>query len=440
MLKEPIKAAISLLLVLLWFYIMENVSKTQRGLVVLSDEMRDVDSISLEVYVEVGSRHEDEKVSGISHIIEHMAFKGTKTRTWEMIADEFSLMGGYFNAYTSKESTVYFLKILKEHLVRAIDILADIIQYSTFPKAELEKERGPILEEYLKTEDEPSQKLFDVYHEQAFDKQPLGRPIIGTKELILNVSRDDLISYVNDRYGCNTMFISAAGNVSHQELHKLVEEKFDSLQNNASKDFVPGHYTGGDIRLEKDLQQIHVAIGLPGISAKSDDYYVQKILATILGGGMSSRLFKEVREKRGLAYHISSFGYHHMDTGLFSTYFASSPANANEVIKITSEQLLAMTHNIDEHELEIAKAQLKSGLLMSRESTSSRAERLSRLYSLFRNLIPVETSVNKINSVTIEDLKNMMKNILKGNLITFAAIGKIDELFTHDKIKNYLVF
>ncbi|MDZ5761709.1 Peptidase, M16 family [Candidatus Cyrtobacter comes] len=419
---------------------MENISKTRRGLVVLSDEMRDVDSISLEVYVEVGSRHENEKTSGISHIIEHMAFKGTKTRTWEMISNEFSLMGGYFNAYTSKETTVYFLKVLKEHLTRAVDILSDIIQYSTFPKTELEKERGPILEEYLKTEDEPSQKLFDIYHQQAFSNQPLGMPIIGTKELILNVSRDDLVSYVNNRYGCNTMFISAAGNVSHQELHKLVEEKFDVLQEKANKDFISGSYTGGDVRLEKDLQQIHVAIGLPGASSSSDYYYIQKILTTVLGGGMSSRLFKEVREKRGLAYHISSFGYNHMDTGLFSTYFASSPSNANEVIKIISEQLLSMTENIDEQELEIAKAQLKSGLLMSRESTSSRAERLSRLYSLFQTIIPIENSVAKINSVTIEDLKNMMKNILKDNLVTFAAIGKTSELFDYKKIKNYLVF
>ncbi len=418
---------------------MESISKTKNGLVILSDVMKDVESVSLEVYVEIGSRHETHETSGISHFIEHMAFKGTHTRNYEQISDEFASIGGYFNACTSKEETVYFVKILKKDLRKAVDILADILNNSIFPEEEIEKERGPILEEFLKTEDDPQEKLFDVYHQKAFDNQPLGMPIIGTKDLILGVSRDGLKEYIKSRYGCDTMIVSAAGNLLHSELQEVVEDKFMNLQKTADKTFVTAGYTGGDIRLQKDLQQTHVSMGFPGIPYNSDDYYTQKVLTTILGGGMSSRLFREVREKRGLAYHISSFGYSHKDAGLFNVYFAASPSNVNEVISVTADQILALIQNVTEKELEMAKVQLKSGLLMSRESTSSRAHRLSKLYSIFQKITPIDESVKKIESITVGDISKMMKEILASGPLTFAAIGQIDNLMSYEKIQGCFI-
>lgn len=412
-----------------------NITKTTDNLVIATDQMNDVETIAVSVLVKTGSRDERKKENGISHFLEHMAFKGTENRTARQIAEEFDMIGGHFNAYTSKEKTVYYAKVLKDNIETAVDILSDIIQHSVFIEKELERERQVILQELAMTRDTPDDIIFDYFQETAFPDQAIGRPILGTERFINAVTRADIIDYVNRKYSYDNMIVTAAGNVTHDRFLGLVEEKFTRLPKKAKKNTFPSLYKGGDKRVQKDLEQVHIILGFEGVSYLSDDFYKQQILSLILGGGMSSRLFQEIREKRGLAYSISSYTSSYFDSGIFGIYSGVDKKNVNELLDVVSEQLYLTSKSINENELKRAKAQVKAALLMSQESSVARAEKLSSNYATFKRYVSIKEILEKINVIDINAIQDMIKSILTSkNSLTFATIGNVDSIYNYDTL------
>lgn len=414
---------------------LNNYLRTEKGLLIASDIMPNIGTVSISVLVKTGSRYENAEMNGISHYLEHMAFKGTEKRSAKQIAEEFDMIGGYLNAYTSREVTVYQAKILKEDLDLAVDILSDIIQHSTFTNEELERERTVILQEKAQTEDDPESKVFEYFQEVAFPNQPLGRNILGSEEFIKNVTRENIINYINSRYGYNNVIIVAAGTLNHDYFSDLIVEKFNDLPSQSAISYDAANYSGGEIRIEKDLEQVHLVLGFPGVSYLDKDYYTQQVLALILGGSMSSRLFQEVREKRGLAYNISAFGSSYSDCGIFGIYSATNSKDVDELLKVAAEQLYDLTQQIHEDELQRAKAQVRAGLLMNQEKSAARADNMANNYAIFGRYITIEEIIQNINDIDTRAVQNMMSSILQNQMPpTFAAIGKLKQIKSYNDI------
>lgn len=413
--------------------------KLSNGMLIATDEMEEIETVAVSVLVKTGSRYESESNNGISHFLEHMAFKGTKTRTARQIAEEFDSIGGYFNAYTSREKTVYYAKVLKNDLSIAVDILSDILQSSIFADEEVEKEKGVILQEIAQTEDTPDDLIFDNFQETAYPNQPFGRAILGTRDFIKEVKRNDCVDYINKFYSFDNIIIAGAGNLDSDKFQKMVQEKFVSFPMHKSNEFQKAKYTGGDKRIERELEQVHIVLGFKSVSFLDNDYYTQQAFSIIAGGGMSSRLFQEVREKRGLAYTISAFNSSYIDGGILGIYTGTSQDKANKLFDVVFDELKKLTENITEEELKRAKAQVRAALLMSQESSVSRAEKLASNYAAFGRYISVEEIINKINIINVEDVKRFARKILSdGNMPTLAAIGKIATLYNYEDIVKKL--
>ncbi len=414
-------------------------NKLDNGMIIASDTMDSIETVSVSVLVKTGSRYEDEKVNGISHFLEHMAFKGTAKRNAKQIAEEFDNIGGHFNAYTSREKTVYYAKVLKNDLETAVDILSDILQNSTYDQAELDRERGVILEEMKMVADTPDEQVFEHFQECAYPNQPFGRSILGTADIIKSVTRDDIVKYVTDHYGFNNIVIAGAGNLQADKFKELIERKFNNFAPKVATSKDAASYKGGDVRIEKDLEQVQLVLGFEGVPYQDKDYYNQQILSIVSGGGMSSRLFQEVREKRGLCYTISSFGSSYTDCGMFSVYAGTSETTANELIDVTAQELLKLGSDIHEDEVSRAKAQLKAGLLMSQESSVARAEKLAGNFSVYGRYVPVSEIIEKIEKVSVQSVQDYANKIFSKDMRpTVASMGKIGKLYSYDEIVNKL--
>jgi predicted Zn-dependent peptidase len=290
------------------------------GLRIVTDRIDTVATVSLGLWVDVGTRHEPAAINGVAHFLEHMAFKGTKRRSALAIAEEIEAVGGHLNAYTSRESTAYYAKVLKEDVGLALDILADILQHSTFEPSELERERTVILQEIGQANDTPDDIIFDYFQERAFPGQAMGRPVLGSPEIIKKLARKSVVSYLKNHYSASRMVVSAAGNLDHDKFVALAETLLSDLPAERAVGTEPARYVGGEHRQDRDLEQLHLVLGFPGLKLDDPDYYAAAVLSTAFGGGMSSRLFQEVREKRGLVYAISSFAHSYRDGGLFGIY------------------------------------------------------------------------------------------------------------------------
>ena len=293
------------------------------GLRIVSDSMDNVETVSTGIWVDVGTRYETPEINGVSHFLEHMAFKGTERRTAREIVEEIEDVGGNLNAYTSRETTVYHAKVLKEDMPLAVDIIGDIAQNPTFDVDELERERGVILQEINQSNDTPDDVVFDYFQETAYPEQAVGRPVLGSTELVRDMSRETLMNYMQTNYTGSRMVLSAAGRLDHDTFVKLAEDAFGGLNKGNGADLETASYAGGDFRKERDLEQAHLLLGFDGISYNDDDFYTASVLSTLLGGGMSSRLFQEIREKHGLVYSIYSFLSCYSDGGLFGVYAGS---------------------------------------------------------------------------------------------------------------------
>lgn len=398
-------------------------TKLASGLRVVSESRRTVETVTIGVWVDVGARFESKEQNGLTHCLEHMLFKGTETRSARAIAFEIEAVGGHMNAYTSRDNTTYYARVLKEDIDLAVDLLADLVLNSVCDAEELEREKDVILQEIGQTRDTPDDIVFDHLQSVAFKNQAIGRTILGEPETVRAFNRNSLMSFLAAHYLAGNIVISAAGNLDHDALVKLVEKKFARLPTGTRKQPAAARYVGGVHLQDRDLEQLHLTLGWPGVSYHDDSYYAHQIYSTILGGGMSSRLFQEVREHRGLAYSVYSFSSSHSETGLFGIYAGTSPDMIAELMPVLKKEMTALAEGPTEEEFQVARAQMKAGLLMALEATTSRMEQLGRQMLLFDRVIPVPEMIGNVEGVSRQDVAEVAGSFLVGDPPSVAAVG-----------------
>ncbi len=375
------------------------------GLRIAVEPMPGLRSASIGVFLTAGGRHERIEQNGIAHFLEHMAFKGTPTRTAQQIAEEIEDVGGYINAYTGKEMTAYYARVLEADVGRALDILADIVLNPLFETPDIEVERGVILQEIGQALDTPDDIIFDWLQEAAYPGQPFGRTILGPAERVSGFGRPDLAGFVAEHYGPDRIIVAAAGAVDPEDLRAAVERHFGGLAARPRLPVMPARFEGGERREARDLEQVHVAMAFEAPDVRSDTAYAAQIYATALGGGMSSRLFQELREKRGLCYTIFAQAGAFDDTGRITLYAGTGGDQIRERAELTIDELRRAADGFGPAELERARAQLKAGLLMGLESASARAERMARMLSVWGRVPTIEETIARIDAVTPERLR-----------------------------------
>lgn len=414
-----------------------RVTTLANGLRVATDPMGSVETASVGVWVEAGSRYEGAAISGVSHFLEHMVFKGTRRRDARAIAEEIEAVGGHLNAHTSREYTAFYAKVLKENLPLAVDIIADILQDPLIDPTELGRERTVVLQEIMQAQDTPDDIIFDRFQETAFPKQALGRPVLGAPDLIEAMSREVLAAYMRNHYGAPRMVLAAAGRVDHDDVVAMAEAAFDRLPPPAPAEREPALYRGGDFREERDLEQVHLVLGFRGVGYRDPDFYAISVLSTLLGGGMSSRLFQEAREKRGLVYSIYSFPSAYSDTGVFGIYAGTGETEVEELLPLICDELRAVTRDVGEAEIARARAQMRAGMLMSLESTSSRCEQLARQLMIFGRPVPMSETVAKVEAVNRDAVIRSAQRLLELPP-TMAALGPIERVAGYATVTSTL--
>jgi len=408
-----------------------EISKLSNGLTVVSDPMPGLESAAVGIWVDTGSRNEEPSQMGVSHMLEHMAFKGTTTRSARAIAEEIEAVGGVLNAYTSREQTAFHARILKEDVPLALDMIGDILTNPTFEQSELERERQVVLQELGQARDTPDDIVFDHLQSAIFKDQPLGWPILGEEATVIGFSREMLNAYMSTQYRLEGMTLIASGAVSHAQIVSLAEEKCAGLNPGAVPATVPAHYVGGDFRSLEDLEQAHVAYAFPGLSNRDVDYFVAQIYATVLGGGTSSRLFQEAREKRGLCYSIYAFSNGFQDSGFLGIYAGTGESEAAEISAVIAGEMEAVTHNLTDAEVARARAQLKVSLLMGMERPGTRAEQIAgQLFALGKVQSAAEI-VAQLDAIDTASVKRYATRVMQEGRPTIAAVGPIGKLESH---------
>jgi predicted Zn-dependent peptidase len=415
-----------------------RITTLDNGLRVATETMASVQTASVGIWVDVGARYEAPEVNGVAHMLEHMAFKGTERRSARAIAEAIENVGGHLNAYTSREHTAYYARVMADDLPLAVDLLADILQHSAFDEAELARERGVVLQEISQTQDTPDDLVFDLFQETAFPGQPLGRSILGPAELVAAMPRAALVDYMAHHYAPPRLVLSAAGKVEHERLVELADRLFRELPTPAVAAAPAARYAGGERREERELEQVHLLIGLPALSYLDDDFYALQVFSTMLGGGMSSRLFQEVRENRGLAYSVFSFASSYTDTGLFGIYAGTGEKETRELVPVVCDELLQMIEQPLEEELARARAQLEASLMMALESCFAQSEELARQLLIFGRRIPPDEIVARIDAVDESALRRVGRRLLTGGGPTLAAIGPLQQLPDLESIRRRL--
>jgi predicted Zn-dependent peptidase len=405
----------------------------ENGMRVLTDRMASVETVSIGVWVAVGTRHEPAQVNGVAHLLEHMAFKGTTRRSALEIAAEIEAVGGHVNAYTSREHTAYYAKVLKQNAPLAIDILADILQHSTFDARELERERAVVLQEIGQAYDTPDDIIFDLFQERAFPDQPMGRPVLGRAEIIRTIDRETVAGYLHRNYAAPGMMLVAAGNLEHGEIVDLAQRAFAHLPPRSAAHSEPARYVGGDLRQERELEQVHILLGFPGFAFAEPDYYAASVVSTALGGGMSSRLFQEIREKRGLVYSIYSFTHAYSDGGVFGVYAGTGEAEAAELMPALCHEIKRLGDGLAPAELERARAQLKAGLLMSLEGTGARCEQQAAHMLVFGRPLDLQELIQHIDEVDATAVARVAKRLFSAPP-TVTALGPVGRIEPYDRL------
>ena len=395
------------------------------GLRILSEWVPYVDSVSVGIWARAGSRDEIKKQLGISHFVEHMLFKGTGKRTARQIADEMDGLGGHLNAFTDKEFTCYYAKVLGEHLFRALDVLSDMVLNSTLDPAEIEREKNVVLEEIKRHKDTPEENVHDILAEILWKGHRLGNPVIGSVSAVGNLSREDLAGYLGDLYRPDALVISAAGKVDHREFVDAVAGAF-------------GHLTGGrpprkpvsvEPRVETKLidrgtEQVHFCLGTGGYSQDRQEKYALAAVDSVLGGGMSSRLFQEIRENRGLAYAIGSYSAAYQEAGLFAVYGGTSINNVKTVLELIERECESIgKSSVTDVELDRAKNQIRGALVLGQESMSNRMSRLAKSELYYGRIVRVDEIISAITNVSRDDVAHVASELFTGSRFALAAIG-----------------
>lgn len=410
-----------------------NVSTLGNGIRVVTESMPRVETVSCGVWVGTGARNETAEVNGVAHLLEHMAFKGTARRNAQDIVEEIESVGGHLNAYTSREQTAYYAKVLKENTGLALDILSDILQHSTFDDAELERERTVVIQEIGQAHDTPDDRIFDYFQMAAFPDQPLGRPVLGGVDTVGTMPRETIMKHMQSGYGGDRMVVAAAGNLEHDTFVALAEKLFDSIPPQGLVEMEPGFYEGGNHLEDRDLEQVHLLLGFPGLSYEDDQFYATSVMSTLFGGGMSSRLFQEIREKRGLVYSIYSYPSFYRDCGLFGIYAGTGPEDVDELLPAICEEIRRLPQTLDDREIERARTQLKAATLMSLESTGSRCEQMAQQMLVFGRPLTTEEQVEKIEAVDQAAVRDVALQIFSGRP-TIAAIGPVNQIMEYDQL------
>ena len=400
-----------------------EVTRLPSGLAVVTDRMPHLESAALGVWIGAGSRDELPDEHGISHLLEHMAFKGTKRRNARQIAETIEAVGGDLNAATSVESTGYFARVLKADVPLALDVLADILSEPVFDPEELRREQNVIVQEIGATEDAPDDLVFDRLQETAFPKQPVGRSILGTPETVRSFSAAKLRAYLGRNYRAPDMLVAAAGAVDHQKIVEEVEQRFAAFAGPAAPEPQAARFSGGTRVESRDLEQVHIAMALHGIHVRDPDLHSLQVFTSALGGGMSSRLFQEVREIRGLCYSIHAFHIPYSDTGLFGLYAGTDETDAPELMRVVIDQIGNATETLNEAEVNRAKAQMKAGLLMALESSEARVGQLARQMLSYGRPIPLDEIVGKVDAVTVESARAAGRALVARGRPAIAALG-----------------
>jgi len=401
-----------------------DVTHLCNGVRVVSHHMPLLETVSLGVWIGAGARHESERQHGVSHMLEHMAFKGTARRTARLIAEEIEQVGGELNAATSLETTAYYARVLKGDEGVALDILGDILQNSAYAEGDLEREREVILQEIASIQDSPEEIAFDLLHEAAFPEQPVGRSIIGTPKSVTALSATDLRSFLRGRYLGPSTVIAAAGAIDHGALVRHAQALFGDLNGGRAEEGPVSRYVGGRRTSERPFEQCHLVLGFEGPSYRETAFYTAQVLSGLLGGGMSSRLFQEVREERGLCYAIYSSIWGLTDAGILAIHAATGPELMEELIDVVGRELSkAASERPSAAEVHRAKAQLKAGLLISLESSSARAEQMARQMLAFGRLLPPEELIERVEEVSAEGIRAMAERVLRSRPPSLAIVG-----------------
>jgi predicted Zn-dependent peptidase len=400
-----------------------QVTRLPSGLSVVTDQMPHLKTASLGVWIGSGSRDERADENGISHLLEHMAFKGTHRRTARQIAEEIEAVGGDLNAGTSVESTAYHARVLREDVKLALDVLADILSDPIFDPAELHREQNVIVQEIGAMEDTPDDLVFDRLQEIAFPNQAIGRSILGTPATVRSFSPDGLRSYLTRNYRAPDMIVVGAGAVEHDRIVADVQERFAAFTGPAAPVPEKARFAGGTRVEQRDLEQVHIALALEGLPTCDDQLYSLQVFTSVLGGGMSSRLFQEVREIRGLCYTINAFHMPYYDTGLFVLYAGTDQADAPELMRVVTDQIADATESLNETEIARSKAQMKAGLLMALESSDARIGQLARQMLAYGRPVPLDEIVARIDAVTVDSARAAGNALVARSRPAIAALG-----------------
>ncbi|EJF86762.1 M16 family metallopeptidase [Bartonella rattimassiliensis] len=418
-----------------------DICRLSNGLTIATHTMQQIDSVALGIWVKVGSRNETSTQHGIAHLLEHMAFKGTENRTAFQIASDIENVGGEINATTSIETTAYFARVLKNDIPLAIDILADILMYSKFDEDELEREKQVIFQEIGAAHDTPDDIVFDYFTETAFRHQSLGRSILGTAETIQSFTSADLHDFINKQYSADRMIVVAAGAVKHESFLQEIESRLGAFRSHAAAPLTNlANYVGGDFREYRDLMDTQVVLGFEGRAYHARDFYAAQILSIILGGGMSSRLFQEIREKRGLCYSIYAFHWGFSDTGLFGVHAATGQEGLKELLPVILDELSKISKNIHINELQRAQTQYRANLIMSQENPSSQAHLIARQILLYGRPIPMSETIERLNLITPTRLTDLAHRLFTNATPTLTAVGPVGPLMHFDDLTSNLSY
>ncbi|GAA0284890.1 M16 family metallopeptidase [Rhodovulum strictum] len=415
-----------------------DLHRLSNGFRIVTERMPGLKSASIGIWIMAGGRDERAEENGIAHFLEHMAFKGTDKRSTLQIAEAIEDVGGYINAYTGREMTAYYARVLEADVPLALDVLADILLNPLFDPAEIEVERGVILQEIGQVLDTPDDVIFDWLQEVAYPGQAIGRTLLGPAERVQGFTREDLFSFIGRHYTPERMILSAAGAVDHDEIVRLAEGLFGHLAPGTQAAHEPARFTGGERREVKKLEQAHLALAFECPGYRDPAIYTAQIFSTALGGGMSSRLFQELREKRGLCYTVFAQAGAYADTGLITLYAGTSAAQIGELAELTMAEIARSAQDMTPAEVARARAQMKAGLLMGLESPSNRTERLARLVSIWDRVPGIEETIAHIDAVTTGDVRDFAAQMAGAGRAALALYGPVAKAPALDALQGRL--
>ncbi len=398
------------------------------GIPVVMEQIRNVRSVSLGIWVKVGSRNEPPHKSGISHFLEHMFFKGTKKRTAKDIAIDIDSLGGDLNAFTSKEGTTFYVKVLDEYLERGVELLSDVFLRSTFPEGEVGKEKGVIIEEINMVEDTPDDYVHDIFSSSVWGSEGLGQTVLGNRKTVKSLGRDDLVEHIRKYYGTADTVVACAGNFDADALLEMLKKSLGRLRRGSAPDIGEPSVFNPQIQVVgRDLSEVHICLGIKGIAQSSPDRYALLLLNAVLGGGLSSRLFQEIREKRGLVYSVYSFLSSYIDTGLWGVYAGTGRKNVNTVIEKTIEELFGLHRTISETELQRAKDQLKGNLVLGLESTSRRMQSLATQLIYYGKYFSPAEIIRAIDAVSLKEARELAHRLTTEDGMALTVYGPFEQ-------------